>query len=107
MGINSNFHEDLSKIRSLPFEESAEIGGREAQAYVEGAELTVHGARLIEAHLIDKLFEYQRVMGEEIHAPLPIIEADRAGNDLGHLPGVSPSDQTVLLHHPLACRDRG
>ena len=40
--------------------------------------------------------------GEEVYAPLPVIHADRAGDDLLDLVAVAAADQAVLVHHALA-----
>ena len=56
----------------------AERGGREADARVERPEERVARARRIEAHLVDELLEHERVVGEERHAPLPVVEPDGA-----------------------------
>src|SRR4051812_35491057 len=65
----------------------------------------VHGTDFVEAHFVDKLFENQRILGEQVDAPLPIIEADRPGNDLLHLSGITPSDHAVLVHLSLTLLD--
>src|SRR5437867_1353307 len=69
----------------LALEEDGQVGGRELQADEERAELGVVGARLVETHLVNQLLEDHRVVGEQIDAPLPVVETDRAGDDLGHL----------------------
>ena len=46
----------------------------------------------VEAHLVDQLLEDRRIVGEEIDAPFPVVEADRAGDDLRDLAGVLAAD---------------
>ena len=70
------------------------------------AEKRVLGADLVEAHLVDQLFENHRIVGEQVHAPLPVVVPDGAGNDLLDLVAVTPADHAVLVHHPLALRER-
>ena len=59
-----------------------ELIGGEADADVEGAEVGVEGAGLVEAHLVDELLEDGGIVGEEIDAPFPVVESDGAGDDL-------------------------
>src|SRR5690606_37047939 len=63
-------------------EERRQSGGIEAHARVELAELAVARARLVVANLGDDALEVERVMREQRDAPLPVVEADRAGDDL-------------------------
>ena len=62
--------------------------GRKAQSDVERAEQAVNRAGFIEAHLVNEFLENQRVIGEEIDSPFPIIEADRTRNDLIDAAGI-------------------
>ena len=73
-----------------------------AQPDEERAEECVNGADLVKTHFVDQPFEYERVIGEERDPPLPIIEADRPGDDLLYLAGVTSSHETMLIHLPLA-----
>src|SRR5207249_4956514 len=36
---------------------------------------------------------------EQVDAPLPVVEADRARDDLGHGAGVAAPDDAVVAHH--------
>src|SRR5690606_24042902 len=70
-----------TRVRSLPeharqlaLEQLRELLGRELQPGVKRAELAVLGARLVEAHLVDELLERHRIVGEQIDAPLPVVE---------------------------------
>src|SRR5208283_2344217 len=62
-------------------------------------------ANLIEAHFVDELLEHQRLGCKQIHAPLPIVEADGAGDNLLHLAGVAAADRAMLFHLPLPLLD--
>src|SRR5437764_8871451 len=75
---------------------------------VEVAEIGVLRARLVEAHLRYELLEVHRVLGEERHAPLPLIEPDRARNNLCNSARVAPARETVTVHQlaPLHERQR-
>jgi len=80
-------------------EERGQVARREPPANVEGAELAVAGARFVVAHLVDDVLEVRRVLGEERHAPLPVVEADRGGDDLFHAAAELPAVFAVFLHH--------
>ena len=71
--------------RHLALEVPRQLGRRELQADVEGPELRVPGRGLVEAHLVDQLLEDERVVGEQVDAPLPVVEADRARDHLRDL----------------------
>src|SRR5690606_8753491 len=66
--------------------------------HIERAELPETGADLVEAHLVDQLLELERVVGEQRHAPFPVVEAHGAGHALGHLPGIPAPGPTVFAH---------
>src|SRR6266436_6855434 len=86
----------------ISFQQVVQVAGRAAQSDVETSEESVDGADVVEAHLVDQLFENQGIVGEEVDAPLPIVETDGAGNDLLHLSGIAASDQAVFIHLALA-----
>ena len=54
------------------------MAGREAQTDEERSEKSVHCAGFVEAHLVDELFKDEGIVGIEIDAPLPVVEADGA-----------------------------
>src|SRR5579883_3288909 len=85
-----------------PRQEIPQFVHADALAHIKRAEQRVHGADLIEAHLVDELLEHQRIVGKQIHAPLPIVEPDRARDNLLHRARVAPSDGSMVLHHALA-----
>src|SRR6266481_6396117 len=62
----------------------------------------VDGADLIEAHFIDEALEDERIFGEEVDAPFPIVEPDGARDDLAHVARVPAADHAVLVHHLFA-----
>src|SRR5262245_5507161 len=96
----------LRKVRCFAFEQAAQVASREAKPDEKSPEKTVNCARFVEAHLVDQLLEDQRVIGEKIHAPLPIVEADGTRNYLNDPPGIVTPDHAMLAHHPLAFGDR-
>src|SRR5689334_19580119 len=65
---------------------------------IEVPELGVLGARLVEAHLGHELLEVHRVLREEGHPPFPLIEPDRARNNLCNAAGITTARQAVAVH---------
>src|ERR1700688_2373121 len=63
-------------FRQLTAQQFLQGRSRAADSHVELPEQGIHRADVIEAHLIDQLLEDQRIVGEKIDTPLPIIEAD-------------------------------
>ena len=61
------------------------------------AEERVDSADFVEAHFVDKLLEDQGFGGEEVDAPLPVVEADRSGDDLFDLTGIAAADEAVVF----------
>lgn len=66
----------------------------------------VDGADGVEAHFIDEFLEDEGVFGEEVDAPLPIVEADGAGDDLAYFAGVAAADEAVFVHEGGALFER-
>src|SRR5271154_3386235 len=91
---------------SISLKEFAEVGGLESDAEVERAELSVRRAGFVEAHLVNEFLGDYRIVGEKIDAPFPIVESDRAGNNLRHFTGEAPPDQAVVVHEALAILER-
>src|SRR5437762_614938 len=56
-------------------------------------ELCIHSADFVEAHLVNQLLEHHWIVGEQIHAPLPIVEADRARDAYFELSGIAAAHQ--------------
>src|SRR5205823_95944 len=77
-----------------------------AHADIEMPELRIHRADFTETHLVDQLFERQRIVGKQVHAPLPIVETDRSSYDLLYLTRVAPPDECMLMHLPCALFNR-
>src|SRR5262245_65954782 len=77
------------------FEILRQLARRELQADVERAEGGVAGAPFVEAQVVDQLLEDQRVVGEQIDAPFPVVENDGPGDDLGALDGMIPACQAL------------
>src|ERR1700691_3307233 len=57
---------------------------------------------MIEAHFVNQLLENQGIVGEEVYAPLPVVEADGAGDDLFYFTSIAAPDETVFIHLALA-----
>src|SRR6185437_9379517 len=74
----------------------------QSEADEELPEEGVDRAHFIEAHFVDQLLEDHGILGEEIHAPFPVVHADGAADDLFYLAAVTAADQAVLVHHVLA-----
>src|SRR5258708_20154435 len=55
----------------------------------------------VKTHLVDQFLEDQRIVGEKVNAPLPIVKPDRSGNDLFHRPRVATPNHAGLFHLPL------
>src|SRR5438270_7597448 len=79
----------------LPSQQLSDLRCGNANADVKRAEQGIDGADLVEAHLVNQLLEDQRIVGEQVHAPLPIVESDRAGDDLLHSSCVAAADHAV------------
>src|SRR4029077_8363477 len=95
----------LSKVGCFTFEQGTEVGRRKAKPDEKGAKETIYSARFIVAHFVDEVFKDEGIVGEKIYAPLPIVEADGARDNLDDPPGIVPSDHAMLAHHPLAFLD--
>ena len=54
----------------------AEFCGGHAQANEKRSEERILGTHFVEAHFVDQLLENQRVIREQVYAPLPIVEAN-------------------------------
>src|SRR5512141_1786140 len=92
--------------RQVPIQHSSKLRDRHANADHKGAESRVNRAYFVEAHFVDQLLEDQWIIGEKINAPLPIVEANRAGDDLLYLSSVPAADHSVFVHLALAFFDR-
>src|SRR5574340_1156184 len=62
----------------LTHQPAFQLGSRTANADVKGSKQRIYGADLVEAHLVDELLEHQRIVREQVHSPLPVVEADGA-----------------------------
>src|SRR3954471_1439754 len=79
----------------LSGEKVPDLRRRAADADEELPEQRVDGADLVKTHLVDEFLELQRVVGKQVHTPLPIVEADGAGDDLLHFTSVAAADESV------------
>src|SRR5579863_8140293 len=70
------------------------------------AEQRVNRADFVETHFVDQLFEYQRVVGEQINAPLPVVKTDRSADDLPDFSRVTAADHAMVVHLASAFSDR-
>src|SRR5882672_6499782 len=94
----SRFCAELFQLRQLSVEQRVDLLGRATQSDVELPEQGVDGADVVEAHFVDQLLEDQRVVGEKVDAPLPIVEADGAGDDLLYFSSVTAADHAMFAH---------
>ena len=78
-------HEPSESISTQPSLQSASENSaqppaqllyRQTHADKELPEERIHRAYFVEAHLVDQFLEDHRVIGKEIHAPLPIVHSD-------------------------------
>src|SRR5438552_10558747 len=70
------------------------------------AEQSVDGADFVETHFVDQLLEYERIVGEKVDAPLPVIESNRTTDDLFDFSGIAAADESVIAHLAGALFDR-
>src|SRR5580692_7303290 len=89
-------------LRQISFQQLEEPVRRTTQSDIESAEERINGADVVEAHLVDQLFENQGIVSKKIDTPLPVVEADGAGDDLFHLSGIASAHHAVLVHLALA-----
>src|SRR5215469_10504143 len=92
-------------LRKLSVAQVFELCGRNANADEKFPEECIHGTDLVKAHFVDQLFEDHWIISEQIYAPLPIIEANRPGNDLFHRSCITAADHPVLFHLALPLLD--
>src|SRR6266478_5945302 len=92
------FHSASGSRWQLAFQKSAQLARRTTQAHVELPEERIHRADVIEAHLVNQLLEDQRIVGEQVDAPLPVVKSDRAGDDLPHFARIASADESMLTH---------
>src|SRR5215472_1238700 len=85
-------------VGQLSLKQGADLVGCAAQAYVELPKQRVDSADFVEAHLVNELFENDWIIGKEVDAPLPVVETDRAGNDLPNFTGIAAADEAMLVH---------
>jgi len=86
----------------LAGQQRGQVLRRELPTHVEGAELRVLRGGGVEPHLVQQMLDLRRVVGEQRHAPLVIVEADASGDDLIDLAGVLATDPAVGGHVLLA-----
>src|SRR5208337_523313 len=90
----------------LALQPCAQLLHRQPNPKIELPEQRIHCAHFVEAHLVYQFLKDDRIVGEQIHAPLPIVHSDRAGDDLLHPLGVAPTNHAMLVHHALALGKR-
>src|SRR5438309_2095024 len=69
--------------------------------HVKGSEQRIKRAHLIKSHFVDEFLKYQRIVREKIHTPFPIIETNRAGDNLPHGIRITATNHSVFVHHAL------
>src|SRR5712671_2776648 len=85
-------------LRQFSAQQFSQLCCGAAHSYVELAEQRIDGADVVEAHLVDQLLEDERIVGKEVDAPFPIIEADRAGDDLFDFARIAAAYQSMFVH---------
>lgn len=93
-------------VLEAALEPCGEVGEGKADADEELAEEAEFCADFVEAHFVDDFFEGDGVFGEEVDAPLPVIETDGAGDDLADFVGIAAADEAVLVHHAASLGER-
>src|SRR5207302_1105041 len=81
--------------RNLSIQIRRELSRGELETGIERTELREFRARLVEAHLVNQFLEDERILREQIDAPLPVIEPDRPRDDLRDLARVVAADHAV------------
>ena len=71
---------------------------RNSNSNIKVTEQRIDCADFVKPHFVDQFFEDQRLIGEKIDSPLPIIESDRTGNNLPNVPGISAADKSMFTH---------
>src|SRR4051812_5267496 len=89
-------------LKSSELQAAEELVERHAEADEELAELGVLGAHFIEAHFVDDLADVEGVVREEGHAPLGVIEAGGAGDELEDFAVIGAAEPAVAGHEFLA-----
>src|SRR5579863_6274580 len=69
----------------LTVQQLPQFAPRAPNAHIERPKQRIHRAHFIEPHFVDELFEHQRIIGKQIHAPLPIVKPNRPADNLPHL----------------------
>ena len=72
--LSSRDADMLNEAWCFACEEGVELARRESQPDEESPEQPIHRAGFVEAHLVDQFFKYQRIVGEKIDAPFPVVE---------------------------------
>src|SRR5687767_7810224 len=80
-------------------------GGVHSHIYKEWPELGVTRADLIKTHLIDDVFQCIDLMRHERDAPFPVVQPNRAGNELADATGILSPNARVAAHQLLARRE--
>src|SRR5665213_1444944 len=80
------------------FKPSTQLVYLQTDSDIELAEEGVLGADFVKPHFVDELFEYDRIVGEEVDAPFPVVVANRPGDDLLHEFTVATADEPMLVH---------
>src|SRR5262245_3230512 len=75
-----------------------DLRGRKTEIDVERPELAKPRTHLVETHLVNDLLERIDLVGDERHAPFPIIQPGRARDELRDTPGKFPTDAGVTAH---------
>src|SRR5690606_34649683 len=91
--------------RSFERQKPGPVGGVEARAREEPAELSVTRAGLIVAHLRDDALELERITGKQGDPPLPVVQPHGAADHLEDAPTIAAAGQPALAHQPIPLPD--
>src|ERR1700704_1330811 len=86
----------LRLLRQASPQQFLQLRGRDPHSYIKMAEQCVYGADFIEAHFVDQLLKNQRLVGEKVDAPFPIVKTNRSADDLFHFSGVAAADESMI-----------
>src|SRR5438132_7423188 len=75
-----------------------EVAGRQEITEVEATEEGVLRRTLVEPHRVDDVFQVGGVAGPEGHAPLPVVDPRRGGDELRDPAGEPHAAAAVLAH---------
>src|SRR5438046_10316380 len=73
----------------------------QSQVDVKRPEVAVAGTDFIKSHLVNNLLQRSHLVRHQRHAPFPVVNSSRAGDELGNAPGKLAPDPGVAPHQLL------